>query len=254
MQQTIPDDAAARSLLKIGSLAAIVGCLIFMVSNVLHPRSPDISDYRQQIKTVGTSDIWVADHLVFLLGALLMSAGLLAVGRALAEDVAAQPWVRLADAMMIVSAAVVAVLMAVDGLASKEVHQAALAAPPDQSVAYYAAAELMETIDASVFSIWICTFFGLTFGLYSVALLSGERFPHSAGWVAAVAASAAFVLGVIQGVDGLSKLVTNQLFVLAASVLNTWLLVISVVIYRRVRRDGARPLTASVGAAAPGSV
>jgi hypothetical protein len=228
-------DSPSRAFVRIGGIAAIVGCLIFMVANVLHPRSSDIADYREQIETVGASGIWVVDHLVFLLGVLLMTAGLLALGRYLAGHPRSAPWARLGDTFAIISAAVVGVLIALDGLASKEVHQAAVEAAPAARTAYFAAAQMMETIDASLFSIWICTFFGVTFGLYAAAVLVGRQFAPWTGWVAAAAAAAALVLGVIQGVDGLSKLVTNQLFVLTASTLNTWLLFTAIALVRRER-------------------
>jgi hypothetical protein len=228
-------DPPARTLVRIGSIAAVAGCLIFMVANVLHPRSSNIANYRAQIHTVATSRIWVADHLVFLLGALLMTAGLLAIGRYLSTDGRSAPWASFADTLAVVSAANVALLIALDGLASKGVHQTAVAFPPVQGA--YAAAQMMETIDASVFSIWICLFFGFTFGLYAVAILAGRQFPAWTAWAALAAALASLALGVDQGVNGLSKLVTNELFVLAASVLNTWLLLTAVVLLRRGRRD-----------------
>jgi hypothetical protein len=228
-------DSPSGALIRLGSIGAVAGCLIFMIANVLHPRSPDISNYQAQIHTVASSGIWMADHLVFLLGALLMTAGLLAIGGYLAADSRSAPWARLADALAITNAAIVAVLIAVDGLASKEVHQAAVQAAPSVRGAYFAAAQMMETIDASIFSIWICTFFGLTFGLYAIAILVGRQFPAWTAWVSAVAASAALLLGIIQGVNGLSKLVTNELFVIAASTLNTWLLAMAVSLIRRTR-------------------
>ena len=214
-------EAPSRVFIRLGSIGAVAGCLIFMVANLVHPRSPDISDYEKQIDTVASSGIWMADHLVFLAGALLMTAGLLAIGRYLAGDSRSAPWARLADALAITNAAIVAVLIALDGLASKEVHERAVHAAPNVRGAYFAAAQMMETIDASIFSIWICTFFGLTFGLYAIAVLVGRQLPVWNGWLAGIAASAALILGIIQGVNGLSKLVTNELFVLAASTLNT---------------------------------
>ncbi len=228
-------DRPSRTFIKLGSIGAVAGCLIFMVANVLHPRSSDISNYEAQIHTVANSGIWVADHLAFLLGAFLMTAGLLAIGRYLSADPRSAPWARLADAFALISAAIVAVLIALDGLASKEVHQAAVQAAPSLRGAYLAAADMMEIIDASVFSIWICTFFGLTFGLYAIATLVGRQFPAWTAYVAGIGASAALVLGVVQGVNGLSKLVTNELFVIAASTLNTWLLGMAVSLIRRNR-------------------
>jgi hypothetical protein len=227
-------DPPGHALVRIGSIAAVAGCLIFMVANILHPRSSNIANYRAQIHTVAGSRIWVADHLVFLLGALLMTAGLLAIGRYLSSDDRSAPWAHFADTLAVVSTANVAVLIALDGLASKDVHQTAVASPPVPGA--YAAAQMMETIDASIFSIWICIFFGFTFGLYAIAILAGRQFPAWTAWVAGIAATVSLVLGVVQGVNGLSKLVTNELFVLTASTLNTWLLLTAIVLIRRDRR------------------
>jgi hypothetical protein len=235
MTEPLTTAETSRVFIRLGSIGAVAGCLIFMLANLAHPRSPDISDYTKQINTVASSGIWIADHLVFLLGALLMTGGLLAIGRYLAADPRSAPWARLADALAITNAAIVAVLIALDGLASKEVHERAVNAAPSVRGAYFATAQMMETIDASIFSIWICTFFGLTFGLYAIAVLLGRQLPAVLGWIAGVGAFAALILGIIQGVNGLSKLVTNELFVLAASTLNTWLLVTAVILIRRDR-------------------
>jgi hypothetical protein len=72
-------------------------------------------------------------------------------------------------------------------------------------------------------------------------MLVGRQFPAWTSWVAGIAASAALVLGVVQGVNGLSKLVTNELFVVAASTLNTWLLGMAVILIRRNRATKTLP-------------
>jgi hypothetical protein len=65
---------------------AIVGGVVSMIGNLVHPRSPDIEVYEEQIRTVPARDIWIVDHLVLLLSLLLIILSLYASGRATAHQ------------------------------------------------------------------------------------------------------------------------------------------------------------------------
>ena len=72
-----------RTLIRIGSVSAIIGAVLFMIANVLHPRSPNIEITQAQIETVAASDIWLTDHLVLLVSGLLLLGGLIALRRSI---------------------------------------------------------------------------------------------------------------------------------------------------------------------------
>ena len=68
-------------MMRIGAAAGVIGAIVFGVGNMLHPRSDDIEIYAEQIKTVAESDFWVTDHLLFLVGAILIAVFLIALHR-----------------------------------------------------------------------------------------------------------------------------------------------------------------------------
>ena len=91
-----------RTFTRIGSISAIVGAVIFMAGNMLHARSSDIEITAEQVKAVAGSDIWVTDHLLFVLGALLMVGGLVALQRSITSEPGAS-WARFGYLGAIVS-------------------------------------------------------------------------------------------------------------------------------------------------------
>ncbi|MCZ6852780.1 MAG: hypothetical protein O7G86_02570 [Gammaproteobacteria bacterium] len=222
----------ARYAMRLGAIMAIVGGVVFMISNMLHPRSSDIEIYRNQIQAVADSDIWIVDHLGFGIGLLLLSVGLLFLGRAIV-GARAQVWVKVAELALYASVGLGVVLIALDGISSKFVHDAFAAASVSETAIALRDAELMEQIDVGLFSMWIIVFFGFTFASYGVALLQSTTFNRYYGWVALVLGAVAVAVGVFQAIDGLSEVVTSYLFVGVASILNLWVIVIGVNMWRR---------------------
>ena len=106
------DPHVQRAMIRIGSLCAIIGALVFMAANIVHPRSPNIQVTAFQVETVAHSDIWVTDHLLLLLGGLLLLPGLLAIQRSIPTGPGAA-WAELGKSGAVVSMAIWAVLMAV---------------------------------------------------------------------------------------------------------------------------------------------
>lgn len=223
-----------KSLLRISTLASIVGAIFFMIANIIHPRSPNIEVNQFQIETVAHSDIWVTDHVILWLGGLLLLAGLLAIHHSLTNP-NSLVWTYLGNMSALVSTALWSVLMAMDGLASKAVHTAWSHTPPAEQESALHVAEMMEEIDIALFSFYIVLFFGITFFLYGWGVLKSEEHPAWLGWAAVLLSIASFVVGLVQAYTGLSVLVTNILFASLSSFLTLWLIIMSVRIWRGIR-------------------
>lgn len=221
-----------RHLWKTGGVLAIVGGVVFMTANVLHPRSSDISVYKEQIDTVAASDIWIADHLLFLAGGLLILLGLYAFGRSISGD-RASTWARFGAVMAVVSTSVLAVLAGIDGIASKFVHDSYASASGAEKATALQISEMLEQVDVALFSIWIVMFFGLTFLFFGLAVVQGNDYPAWLGWSAIVLALASMTVGTVQAFDGLSVATTNVSFVGVASLLNIWIIVMGWYLWRR---------------------
>ena len=67
-------------IFRIGSVAGIVGALLAMVGNLLHPATP-IADPEGVAWTIAESETWVPVHLVIVVGLILMLGGLVAISR-----------------------------------------------------------------------------------------------------------------------------------------------------------------------------
>ena len=79
----VQDTNVERGLIRVGALSGIIGAIVFMIANIVHPRSPNIQITVKQIETVAQSHIWVTDHLLLLLGGLLLLPALIAVQRSI---------------------------------------------------------------------------------------------------------------------------------------------------------------------------
>jgi hypothetical protein len=212
-------------------VSAIIGALLFIVANVLHPRSPNIEITQAQIETVAASDIWLTDHLVLLVSGLLLLGGLIALRKSITGQPGAA-WAEFGYVSALVSTGVWVVLVGLDGITSKIVHDAYAAAPDAGTLAI---AELMEEIDIGLFSTFIIVFFGVTLLFYGLGVALSDNFPRWLGWVAVVLATASLITGFVQAYTGLSVLVTSMLFASFSSFLTLWLLIMGVLMWRRTR-------------------
>ena len=84
--------------------------------------------YQNQIQAVAESDIWSVDYLALGIGMLLLSVGLLFLGRSFVGG-RLQVWVKIAEYALFASAGLGVVLFAVDGISSNFFHDAFIAAP-----------------------------------------------------------------------------------------------------------------------------
>ncbi|MDQ4005434.1 MAG: hypothetical protein M3135_03915, partial [Actinomycetota bacterium] len=102
--------------IRIGARAGIVGALLGMVGNLLHPATPT-GDPAGVATAIAESSIWVVDHLVIVLGLILMLGGLYAITRSM-EDGLPGALARLGFAAAIAGITVGTVLVTLDGLAA----------------------------------------------------------------------------------------------------------------------------------------
>lgn len=221
------------TLFRVGSVCAIVGAILGIVVNVLHPRTEEIAKPEALVQLVASSDIWVGDHIGILVAILLVVAGLSAVYRSVSGE-RSVAFARLGYAAAVVSASVFAVLAATDGIAEKALANAWASAPAAQKAAALGVAEAVAAVNIGLFSVAIIVFFGATFFLYGLAVATSAEYPAWLGWVAAALGIASALLGFVQAYQGPSVLVTNILFPLLSILETIWTLVIGVLLWRRV--------------------
>ena len=218
-----------RSLVRVGSVSAVLGAIILIVANILHPRGADFGDTAEHLQEIADAGIYLGDHIGLLVGALLLTGGLIGISRSLTEGGGAV-WARLGLAAAVASAALMVVVVAVDGIAFKAVADEWASS---QNAALFQAAYVLEQIGLGLFTMLIFFVFGVTFILYGLAVALSEVYQKWLGWLALALGIAAAVIGVIQAFDGPSDTLTNVLFPIVSVLLTVWVLVLGVLMWRK---------------------
>jgi len=221
-----------RSILRIGSVSAIVGSVLGLVVNLLHPRSASLEHPEAFLQMIAGSNIWVGDHVGILFAVLLVTGGLIAVERSIAGE-PGNAWARLGFAGSLVSAGILSVLMATDGITIKVLARAWASAPEAEKAAAFRAAHALALVDFAVFSVWTVVFFGVTIFLYGLALLTSAVYPKWLGWVAVLASIGSALVGLNLAYRGPSVLAANVLFPIFSIVITLWVLVMGVLLWRK---------------------
>ncbi len=120
------------------SIAAFGGALLLFGATILHPSGADPNDAVAAFREYADDQLWIASHLMQLLGIALIVCALIQLSRLLASGSArGLAWIGAAGATA--SLAVAAALQAVDGIALKAMVDAwAAAAEPDKTTLFYA--------------------------------------------------------------------------------------------------------------------
>ena len=109
-------------LLRVGSIAFLVGVIIVIVSTAIHPSSEDPANHLLVFAEYASDDSWIAVHIGQFAGVIMVFAGgFVTLCRLLVQSESSMAfilaWIGLALAIMTASA--FAVLQAVDGIALK---------------------------------------------------------------------------------------------------------------------------------------
>ena len=183
--QTLTPMTHQQWVLKIGGWAAVVGSLLGMVGNLLHPQTP-IGDPFGTAEVIAGSGSWVPLHLIIVLGIFLMLLGMYALFRSITGTL---PRVLAEFGMLaaVVGVTVGMVLVIMDGVGARQLAEEWALAPPDQQATALALVAANETINFSLASLFNLVFAGATFLLFGLALAVGDDYPTWFGWVAVAA-------------------------------------------------------------------
>src|SRR5919112_3195044 len=124
-----------RPLLRMGSIAFLVGLVIFVVSTMFHASRENPANHPLVFAEYANSDPWIAAHIgQFAGGMLAFAGGFVALYRLLAqsESGTASALAGLGFAVAIVAASTLAILQAVDGIALKRAVDSWAAAPAEE--------------------------------------------------------------------------------------------------------------------------
>lgn len=219
-----------RSTLRIGSACAIVGGVLALITNLLHPRLSEFDDYvTAELRLVADSDGWIPIHLGLLLGTLLISAGLYVASRTLADQ-GVDGLRRLAVGSLLVGTAAAVMTVAIDGYATKAVADAWAAAQDDVTLATGTA---VAEIGWAAFMSLVLVYLGTTPALIGWAVARSRAYPAAFGWPVVILGLLAVVSGVMGMLDGPSA-TFFLLFTISSGLLTVWVIAIGILMWRRV--------------------
>ena len=216
--------------IRIGAWAGIVGSLVAMVGNLLHPATPS-GDPEGVARTIAESDIWIADHLAIVLGLILMLGGLIAIGRSITIGVPGAV-ARLGQVAAVAGITVGLVLTIVDGVAAKHLADAWETAPPEEAAAALRVVLAEETINFALAALFNVVFAGVTFILFGLAVAWSDQFPRWSGWTVVAAGLGSVGVGLIQAAAGESTPVTRALTIVFPTVITLWVVLMGVLVLR----------------------
>ena len=165
------------SIFRVGSVAGIVGSLLAMVGNLLHPATP-IGDPEGVAQTIAQSERWVPVHLVIVVGLIFMLGGLVAISRSIEGGLA-----ELGYVAAVAGVTVGVILVIVDGVAAKHLADMWEAAPPEEAPAALQVVLDEEAINFALAALFNILFAGVTFILYGLAMAWSRTYPRRLGWI-----------------------------------------------------------------------
>ena len=232
--RTTPPVDLDRRIYLLGGVAAIVGSLMGMVGNLIHPVTP-LDDPEGVARVIAESDAWTAIHLVIVFGITLMLGGLVALYQSI-RDSRAGALARLGLAAGIVGIAIGVVLVILDGVGAKQLADEWAIAPQDERATALRIVLANETINFALASSFNIVFAGATFILFGLAVATSGVYRRSLGWVVVVAGIASVGAGLIQAFVGEPTTASRVLTIIGPTVITLWLLAIGVLLVRKSRQ------------------
>ena len=226
-------------IFRIGSVAGIVGSLLAMVGNLLHPATP-IGDPQGVAEAIAQSERWVLVHLVIVVGLILMLVALVALSRSI-EGGLAGALAQLGSVAAVAGVTVGLVLVIVDGVAAKHLADAWEAAPPEEAAATLRVVVAEEAINFALASLFNILFAGATFILLGLAVAWSDEYPGWLGWVVVVAGVGSVPVGLVQAYTGESIGFTRIATIIFPTIITLWVVGMSVLLWRKAGLRTERP-------------
>jgi hypothetical protein len=226
-------------IFRIGAVAGIVGALLAMVGNLLHP-APPIGDPEGVAQTIAQSERWVPVHLVIVVGLILMLGALVAISRSI-EGGLPGALAQLGSVAAVAGVTVGLVDVIMDGVAAKYLADAWEAAPPEEAAAALRVVLAEEAINFAVASLFNILFAGVTFILLGLAVAWSGEYPRWLGWVVVVAGVGSVPVGLVQAYTGESIGFTRIATIIFPTIITLWVVGMSVLLWRKAGRRTERP-------------
>jgi hypothetical protein len=219
-----------RTVIRLGAGLAIVGAILAMIGNSLHPHLTDPT-LKAFLSLVASRSDWPLLHLTIMLAIFCIVGALFGVLRSIENEPAAG-LARLGFVVAVAGSAMVAVDTTSDGLAMKRVADLWAAANPADQAVMLPSLEVLRQQNFAFYTTWIFLFLGLPFVLYGSALIQSDAYPQWVGWLGLISGAGSTLIGMMQFVGGETELLTT-LFIVFSVAITIWVFIIGVLMWRR---------------------
>ncbi|HYT38938.1 MAG TPA: hypothetical protein VEN99_05480 [Acidimicrobiia bacterium] len=225
-----------RSFLRLGAAAAVVGALLALAGNLLHPRFGDIADVDLYRKIAG-SDRWLTSDLLIIAALVLSTAGLVAIARSLHGGGMDGALARYAGVAAMVGGAMAIMQTGVDAFAFRQAARAFSGAPAQDLVGAFWATNAIDKLGVALFATWTFVFLGVVPLLLAAAAFRTRRYPLAMTTVGAIGGLGCAVVGVVNLVR-LDQSATEIPFLVGSLLVTAWLLWAGVVLWQQTADEG----------------
>ena len=223
-------DGYDRWVFRMGGVAAVVGALLGMIGNLVHPVTP-IDDREGVARVIAESGNWVPVHLAIVFGIVLMLGGLVGIHHSIREG-AAGVLSRFGLIAAVIGATIGLVLVILDGVAARQLAQEWAASPPGERDIALGLVHANETINLALASLFNFVFAAVTFLLFGLAVVRSDRYPTWLGWVAVLAGVLSSIAGTVQAYVGEPTGASRILTIIGPTVITLWLSLMGILLYR----------------------
>lgn len=229
---------------RTGAIALPLGVVLLVASTAAHPSREDVMNHTAVFREYAQSDGWIAIHFTQWLAGLVFFGGLVALYFAMAtKREGSTALARFGLAGVVLTAAAITMLQAVDGVALKWAVDAWTEAPAGQEPSAFASAMGLRWTEYAIQS-YSNILLGLTLIFFGLAIAYGSAYSRWPGWLAAGAGVAWIIHGLMVSYVGLFDSAPR----LAALVLTAvWAFVMAYQMWPRGRRGRAARAAAPAG-------
>jgi uncharacterized protein DUF4386 len=233
MQQTSPQ--SERPLLRMGSMAFLVGLVIFIISTMLHASREDPNNHPQVFAEYANSNPWIAAHIGQFVGGIVVFAGgfvalyRLLVQRESSKTASALAWIGFATA--IIAASALSILQAVDGIALKRAVDAWAAAPAEEKAVAFRVAEGIRYTEIGTNSI-LRILQGTVAVVFGVAIAMSTVLGRWIGGVGVLAGAVTIAAGIEVAYIGFASSMSG-LGAISMTIYSIWIGILGVFMWRK---------------------
>ena len=190
-----------RYLVVVAGSLMTIGVVLSVVAGQVHPHRELPNSHPEVFEEYAGSTTWTWVHFLQFAAAALVVAGLVTLHAAMVTGGRSSLVGRFGVGAGVVTVAVFAVNMAVDGIALKRAVDAWVAAPEAEKAGRFAAAETVRWLEWGT-NAFFQLMLGVTLGLLGLAVVHTAVVARTLGWLSAAAGVALIVSGVLTGYDG----------------------------------------------------